>query len=67
MGSRSIRKRIYVVTYIIGSAVFFDYLDEEPSEDDIFESVLELMRNVGFFRDVRVSVRPVDIEIVFEK
>ncbi|RLI86864.1 MAG: hypothetical protein DRP01_03220 [Archaeoglobales archaeon] len=66
MTSKTIRKKIYVVTYIIGSAVFFDFFDHEPSEEDIVESLLELMRNVGFFKNVRVSVRAVDIEIEYE-
>lgn len=66
MGSKTTRKKIYVVTYIIGSAVFFDYLDEMPSEEEIIENVIELTRNVGFTKSARVSVRAIDIEIEYE-
>jgi len=61
-----VNRRIYVITYIIGSSVFFDYASEKPDEDEIIEGVVERLREVGVPTSVKVVVRRVDLVIDYD-
>jgi len=55
MGSETVKKKIYVIEYIIGGHPFYDYMKEEPSKEDIIDSLIDLMRRIGFVKEARVE------------